>query len=95
MNGNNPRNCAAHRPEQRRVRGARPARATRHCIPAGRFAAAINQPPLPLPSWGKAAGWLAARLLVGRSDALPPSHLLRLAFAGCGRRSSSPIQEWR
>jgi hypothetical protein len=49
----------------------------------GRFAAAINQPPLPLPFWGKAAGWLAARFLVGRSAALPPSHLLRLAFDRC------------
>ncbi|MEI9987808.1 MAG: hypothetical protein WDN69_34605 [Aliidongia sp.] len=49
----------------------------------GRFAAAINQPPLPLPSWGRAIGWLAARLRVGRSTALPPSHLLRLAFDTC------------
>ena len=49
----------------------------------GRFAAAINQPPLPLPGWGKAAGWLAARLRVNRSEALPPSHLLRLAFDTC------------
>jgi len=50
----------------------------------GRFAAAINQPPLPLPRWGRALGWLAARLRVGRSSALPPSHLLRLAFDSCG-----------
>lgn len=50
----------------------------------GRFAAAINQPPLPLPRWGRAFGWLAARLRVGRSTALPPSHLLRLAFDTCG-----------
>jgi hypothetical protein len=49
----------------------------------GRFAAAINQPPLPLPGWGRALGWLAARLRVGRSTALPPSHLLRLAFDTC------------
>jgi hypothetical protein len=46
----------------------------------GRFAAAINQPPLPLPGWGKPIGWLAARLLVNRSNALPPDHLLRLVF---------------
>lgn len=52
------------------------------CAP-GRFAAAINQPPLPLPSCGKAVGWLAARWLVNRSTALPPSHLLRLAFETC------------
>lgn len=49
----------------------------------GRFAAAINQPPLPLPACGKAVGWLAARWLVNRSRALPPSHLLRLAFETC------------
>ncbi len=50
----------------------------------GRFAAAINQPPLPLPGWGKAAGWMASRLSVNRSADLPPSHLLRLAFDTCG-----------
>jgi hypothetical protein len=49
----------------------------------GRFAAAINLAPLPLPRWGKPVGWLAARWLVGRSRALPPSHLLRLAFETC------------
>ena len=49
----------------------------------GRFAAAINQPPLPLPGWGRAAGWLAARVRVGRSTALPPSHALRLACETC------------
>jgi hypothetical protein len=50
----------------------------------GRFAAAINQPPLPFPHLGKAAGWLANRLLAGRSRAIPPDHLLRLAFDTCG-----------
>lgn len=49
----------------------------------GRFAAAINQPPLPLPEWGKAVGWVASRFRVNRSSALPPSHLLRLAFDTC------------
>ena len=49
----------------------------------GRFAAAINQPPLPLPRWGKVAGWMAARNQVNGSSALPPSHLLRLAFDSC------------
>jgi hypothetical protein len=49
----------------------------------GRFAAAINQPPLPLPEWGKAVGWTASRLRVNRARALPPSHLLRLAFDSC------------
>jgi hypothetical protein len=52
-------------------------------LAAGRFAAAINQPPLPLPRWGKAVGWLAARVQVNRSAALPPSHLLRLACETC------------
>jgi hypothetical protein len=46
----------------------------------GRFAAAINQPPLPLPGWGRPFGWLAARWLADRSRAMPPDHLLRLAF---------------
>jgi hypothetical protein len=49
----------------------------------GRFAAAINQPPLPLPEWGKAVGWTSSRFRVNRSRALPPSHLLRLAFDTC------------
>ncbi len=49
----------------------------------GRFAAAINQPPLPLPQMGKAAGWVALRVRVNRSTALPPSHLLRHAFDTC------------
>ena len=53
-------------------------------LASGRFAAAINQPPLPLPGWGRAAGWLAARRRVHRSRALPPDHLLRLAFDTCG-----------
>ncbi len=55
----------------------------------GRFAAAINQPPLPLPGCGKAVGWLAARWLVNRSRALPPSHLLRLAFETCSTFSEA------
>ena len=48
-----------------------------------RFAIAINQPPLPLPGWGKAAGWLAARRQVHRSTAIAPAHLLRLVFDTC------------
>lgn len=51
------------------------------CAP-GRFAAAINQPPLPT-HWGKAVGWPKARYRVSRSTAMPPSHLLRLAFDRC------------
>ncbi len=52
-------------------------------VAPGRFAAAVNQPPLPYPGWGKAVGWTAARMKVGRSAAMPPSHLLRLAFDTC------------
>lgn len=55
----------------------------------GRFAAAINQPPLPLPGWGKAIGWSAARFQVWSSRALPPSHLLRLAFDTCASFSQA------
>jgi hypothetical protein len=57
----------------------------------GRFAVAINQPPLPLTRLGAAArtrglsragllsDWLAAKPAAWRSRALPPAHLLRLA----------------
>lgn len=57
----------------------------------GRFAAAINQPPLPLTRLGAAtrargmrragllADWAAARPATWRSRALPPAHLLRIA----------------
>ncbi len=48
----------------------------------GRFAAAINQPPLPS-GLGKALGWPLARWRVGASREMPPSHLLRLAFDRC------------
>ncbi|WP_203073348.1 C45 family peptidase [Falsiroseomonas ponticola] len=56
----------------------------------GRFAAAINQPPLPLTRLGAAArarglglagiaaDWLASRPALWRSRALPPAHLLRV-----------------
>jgi hypothetical protein len=49
----------------------------------GRFAIAINQPPLPLPGWGRAVGWPAARVRVARSRALSPTHLLRQVFDRC------------
>lgn len=57
----------------------------------GRFAIAINQPPLPLTRLGAAArrhglrrtgllaDWAAARPAAWRSRALPPAHLLRIA----------------
>ncbi len=58
---------------------------------AGRFAIAINQPPLPLTRIGTAArnrgwrragmlaDWAASRPATWRSRALPPAHLLRIA----------------
>ena len=60
-------------------------------IAPGRFAAAINQPPLPgtatgrrlgraSPFLGKSVDWVASRGSVWRSRALTPAHLLRLAF---------------
>lgn len=49
----------------------------------GRFAAAINQPPLPAPRWGKAIGWPVARVRVARSRAMSPTHLLRHVFDRC------------
>lgn len=48
----------------------------------GRFAAAINQPPLP-GGYGRLLGWPLARAQVARSRALSPTHLLRLAFDAC------------
>ncbi len=48
----------------------------------GRFAAAINQPPLP-GLLGKAVGWPLARWRVGSSREIPPDHLLRLVFDSC------------
>lgn len=48
----------------------------------GRFSAAINQPPLPT-RLGKIVGWPTARFRVSRSTAIPPTHLLRLAFDRC------------
>ncbi len=49
----------------------------------GRFAAAINQPPLPAAKLGRAAGWLIARGRVRTQTALPPDHALRWAFENC------------
>jgi len=49
----------------------------------GRFAAAINQAPLRRRTGLMPADWLADRLGVGRSRALPPAHLLRAVFERC------------
>lgn len=48
-----------------------------------RFAAAINQPPLPLPSAGAALGWIWTRFRTAGSTGLPPTHLLRRVFETC------------
>ncbi len=49
----------------------------------GRFAAAINQAPLRRRTGFMPADWLADRIKVGRSTALPPCHLLRRVFETC------------
>ena len=48
----------------------------------GRFAVAINQPPLP-GGFGRMVGWPLARVQVALSRALSPTHLLRLVFDTC------------
>jgi hypothetical protein len=45
-----------------------------------RFAAAINQAPMREYGGGFAGDWFRARIDTGRSDALPPAHLLRQVF---------------
>ena len=49
----------------------------------GRFAAALNQPPMTrwTPSW--VLDWLIGRLRLGRRGGLPPVHLLRRVFDRC------------
>lgn len=49
----------------------------------GRFAAAINQPPIRRVTGFVPLDWVVQRIRVGRSRALPPSHLLRRAFETC------------
>ena len=46
----------------------------------GRFAAAVNQAPMRRRGAGLAGDWALGRIAVGKNFALPPSHLLRLAF---------------
>lgn len=52
-------------------------------VAPGRFAVAINQPPMM--SWGatRPVDWAIGRARLWRSDALPPSHLLRLVCETC------------
>ena len=52
-------------------------------VARGRFAAAINQPPMLRTGFGAPADWLAARCSVWRRHALPPAHLLRVALDSC------------
>jgi hypothetical protein len=52
-------------------------------IAPGRFAVAVNQPPVLRTGFGRIADWLAARCRVWQSNALPPAHLLRLALDRC------------
>lgn len=52
-------------------------------VARGRFAAAINQPPMLQTGFGTLADWLSARCSVWRRNALPPVHLLRLALERC------------
>ena len=49
----------------------------------GRFAAAINQPPVPRRSGILWLDWAAERLVVWRRRDLPPMHLLRRVFETC------------
>lgn len=49
----------------------------------GRFAAAINQPPMRWTSPVMALDWLVNRLGIWRQGGLPPVHLLRKAFDEC------------
>ena len=49
----------------------------------GRFAAAINQAPVPDRRFGLLADWVGARIDVWGSDGLPPTLLLRRVFDDC------------
>lgn len=49
----------------------------------GRFAAAINQAPMPKAGLGLAGDWAVGRARVWRSCAVPPMHLLRQVFEAC------------
>lgn len=49
----------------------------------GRFAAALNQAPLRRRSYVFPIDWVAERVKVGGTRAIPPAHLLRLAFETC------------
>jgi len=52
-------------------------------VAAGRFAAAVNQAPMPTRGLGRYGDWTAERVRVWRSRELPPMHLLRQVFERC------------
>jgi len=49
----------------------------------GRFAAALNQAPLRRRTYVLPIDWLIEHINIGRTQAIPPSHLLRLVFETC------------
>jgi hypothetical protein len=53
-------------------------------IARGRFAVAINQPPMLRTGFGKVADWAVARWKIWQHPALPPAHLLRRVLEECG-----------
>jgi hypothetical protein len=61
----------------------------------GRFAAAINQPPMEFSfesvSLGLAIDWMVNRWRMRGTQALPPAHLLRLAFETCGSYAEAKV----
>lgn len=52
-------------------------------VAKGRFAAALNQAPLPHRGLGCWGDWAASRMGVWRSREIPPMHLLRQVFERC------------
>tara|TARA_R110002110_G_scaffold91964_17_gene239313 strand:+ start:5632 stop:6615 length:984 start_codon:yes stop_codon:yes gene_type:complete len=52
-------------------------------VAKGRFAVAINQPPLVPTGFGRSADWMATRGRVWMRNALPPAHLLRQVMEDC------------
>lgn len=57
----------------------------------GRFAVALNQPPMP--SWGLSlpVNWALSRIPVWRSQALPPAHLLRRVCDTCANYAEAKV----
>jgi hypothetical protein len=55
----------------------------------GRFAAAINQPPMTSFGLTLPLDWVLGRLQLLRSDGIPPAHLLRQVFEECDSYSTA------